>query len=187
MSPEVRRSLYISTDPGRDPHGFLSELNRALAQIMDALDKAYGHRDQPAFYSDPNMQGQSLEYLGVDYLRRNATSGNLQYYDPSTKTWRDVTAKELMDQLISQTASGDTRLILTDDGTDQILSTDSGDLYLKIEGADLYVQDADGNPADIHGKITPDIEDVTGSRSIGTVYENDNDTMLDVRVSVKHS
>ena len=51
---------------------------------------------------------------------------------------------------------------------------------------DLYV---DGT---IHGSVStgiknivPAVTDVTGSRVIGTVYQNTNSTMLDVRVSVE--
>jgi hypothetical protein len=93
-----------------------------------------------------------------------------------------------VDRLTTTDASPST-IVLTDDNTNQILTGSLGDMKFRQPGGDYYFEVGAGVEADVHGDFVmePTVSDVTASRVIGTVYQNANSTMLDVRVSVKLS
>lgn len=84
------------------------------------------------------------------------------------------------------------------DGTDAVILNQMdakgniGDLYIVEKGGEFYFYDVDSNLVIIHVDtlyghvdLTADPEDVTASRSFGTVYQNTNSTLLGVGITVK--
>lgn len=90
--PTIRRVLQIRQDPSKNPQGFLNEVNLAMAQLMEMLDKAEGRRGKPEIHSDLDMKANKIEFAGIDQIRRHPTTKRLQAWDSDAEEYRDITS-----------------------------------------------------------------------------------------------
>jgi len=84
---QIKHVLRIASDPSKSPQAFVAELNRILATVSDSFDAIYGHRGQPTFWSDIDMQSKNVRFNDTPSLRRNETTKQLEAYDGTRGIW----------------------------------------------------------------------------------------------------
>jgi len=202
---ETKHVLRISQDPARNAQAFLSELNRALSQIADSLDRIYGLRGTPTFYADVELQEHALVRDGKPMLKIEEVGQRsaVMAWEDDLKSWQEVLLKggnldDLGDVEYDPPQEDKWRLAWSEDRqvwypykTPPENLGDLDDVTLAaLANAHIIQYDA-GSEEWVNvpkpSKVVAAVTDRTAVRAIGTVYQNTTGTALRLDVSIHHA